>query len=1022
MHHATSISSQGSKGVRVIKKNAKGLTLQSHPSKPWLYFDKNYYILQCIRSNVFLSISDEYQVLQHYVERGANLGLSPNPLFDEPYYRSRYPDIAHDIRIGRWASGFDHFIHVGAAAGNNPTWFFDGGFYQTFNKDLTDDSLRFHGFSDCYTHYLVVGITEMRPAHWTVQLMQTLKEDFAFPLDQAQLCAFISNAGCIPDVFKRAFDYEWMKERYDWDGSVRPDNFMQHYLLNVKAQRLSPSPYFDEAYYLSSDTGIEAAVNCGAYVSGYEHFTRHGINEWRRPFAAFDPHYYFETNMVSTQSGIRSGSPQTPFTHFLNHRRTGLLPISKPLAAGDIPEDMGKGLYERRCALNVARLAELDFTSPTARPDVSIIMVIRNNYEQTANCIVSAAYNTRSSIEVVVFDNASTDDSRNLPSINPQLKYLRAEENLGFTIGVNRAAKVATGRVILLLNNDCELTPGAIDIALKTLEADRSIGAIGAKIIRMHGRLQEGGSLVWRDGTCLGYGRDTDPISGQVSFVRNVDFCSGCFLAITRAVWEGLGGFDEAYAPAYYEETDFCLRVWESGRRVVYDPRIVVWHFEFGSSSIREEPLALMRRNQRYFVSKHRAYLSKCLSPSPAHIERARLRHVAGSRILFIEDLLPEPMKGAGFGRSAIIAKLLAQACGFVSILGLHNNRWPTAVDRDREGRRVEILTGVNVSNINSFFHNRIGVYDIVWVSRTHNLRRLKDWRSACPEFFANMRIVLDTEAIAATRRFAYAQHVNQQADLSEMVADEMEYVDDVDHICVVNELDHKLLLDMLSRRGLNIPISVLGYSVDIQPTLPNFVETTDIVLVGSYSHPNGPNADGLLWFDRFVRPQVLDLPGLQFVIAGNEAARFVRDADLQHDYRVTDNPSDMAEVFRTARVMVAPTRFAAGVPIKVYDAASHGVPVVMTDLLAQQLGWRRDDIAAVPAIPEPMAAAIKKLSLDPAAWQRSQASQVALMQEDCSPTAFETVIRRIIADPMAATNVIPIQVNSKRKTKSRET
>ena len=1016
------IADRDNKGVRVIRTYGKGILLESSPSKPWLYFDNDYYVAQCIKNGIFPPTETDGFYLQHYLDRGARFGLSPNPLFDEQYYRCKYSAIAHDIRIGRWASAFEHFVHVGATAGNDPTWFFDREFYRNLNPDLTDDSLRFHGFSDCYTHYLVVGITEMRPAHWIVQLMRLIKPNFSFPRDQAELCAFVSTDGRIPEVFKLALDYEWMKERYDWDRSVRPDNFIQYYLLNVKAQKLSPSAYFDEAYYRAADIGIENIVNSGVYVSGYEHFTRHGISEWRRPFAAFDPHYYFDTNMTFAQSGANPEPPQSPFIHFLNHRRTSLLPISQPHGASDIPEDTGKGVYERRCALNVARLPELEFNASAVVPDISIIIIVRNNYQQTANCIVSAAYNTKSSIEIVVFDNASTDESRNLPSINPQLKYLHAEENLGFTIGVNRAAKVATGRMILLVNNDCEVTPGAIDIALKTLEADDSIGAVGAKIVRMHGRLQEGGSLVWRDGTCLGYGRDTDPINGQVSFVQNVDFCSGCFLAIMRSVWEEMGGFDEAYAPAYYEETDFCLRVWESGRRVVYNPRIVVWHFEFGSSSIREEPLALMRRNQRYFVSKHRAYLSECFPPSAAHIERARLRHVAGSRILFIEDMVPEPTKGAGFGRSATIAKVLEQACGLVSILGLHNNEWPSFIGGDREGRRVEILTNVNVSNITSFFQNRIGLYDLVWISRTHNLRRLKEWRSACPEFFANLRIVLDTEAIAATRRFAYAQQVNQLADLSDMVAEELEHVEGIDHICVVNELDRKLLLETLSRRGLSIPVSVLGYSASLQPTLPRFGETTDIVLAGSYSHPDGPNADGLLWFDRVVRPLIVDLPGLQFVIAGNEAARFSRNADLHYDYRIIDNPPDMAAVFRTARVMVAPTRFAAGVPIKVYDAASHGVPVVMTDILAQQLGWRRDDIIAVPAVPKLMAAAIKRLSLDPATWYRSQALQTALILEDCNPTAFDAVIRRIIDDPLAAPKVISIQANSKRKTKSRGT
>ena len=117
---------------------------------------------------------------------------------------------------------------------------------------------------------------------------------------------------------------------------------------------------------------------------------------------------------------------------------------------------------------------------------------------------------------------------------------------------------------------------------------------------------------------------------------------------------------------------------------------------------------------------------------------------------------------------------------------------------------------------------------------------------------------------------------------------------------------------------------------------------------------------------------------------------------------------------------MVAPTRFAAGVPIKVYDAASYGVPVVMTDLLADQLGWKHDGIAAAPAVPDLMAAAVKELALNPDAWHRCQSLQAKLVSEDCNPAAFETLIHDIIADPLAATHVIcaPASRNTKKERK----
>jgi GT2 family glycosyltransferase len=983
----------------------KHFPLKSEQSRPWFYFDSQFYIAQCIDRGISPPLGSDDSNLAHYLSSGGRYMLSPNPLFDEEYYRRIYPAVAKEIETGRWSSGFEHFVRAGAIGDLSPIWFFDGSFYKSTHPDLTDENLRFGGFPDRYSHYLLVGITEARAANWIMLALGRIVQESGFPVDRMELSNLLMDGSGLPDIFKPVFDYAWMTEKYSWGRAVRPVNFIRYYLLNVRQQKLSPSPFFDEPYYLSHYPEIDTAVGAGEFSSGYEHFLLHGLNEWRRPFAAFDPRYYADANMAREAP---ANPPLAPFVHFLRNRKRRL-PIAPPLSARDIPEEVGKGLYERRCLLNAPRLGALDFTPPGIVPDVSIIIIARDNYEQTANCIVSAVYNTQATIEVVVFDNASTDETRRLPTINPQIKYLRAAENLGFTIAVNRAAEIATGQMILLLNNDTELTPGAIDTALAVLAEDRSIGAVGAKIVRMHGRLQEGGSIVWRDGSCLGYGRERDPTDGQVNFRQDVDFCSGCFLAVMRAEWEAMGGFDEAYAPAYYEETDFCLRVWERGRRVVYDPRIVIWHYEFGSSSIREEPLALMRRNQRYFAAKHKGFLADCLPPSLAHVERARLRHVTKPRVLFIEDMLPDPTKGMGFVRSAAVARVLEQASGLVSMLGLHNTRWPTALPNDAAGRRVEILTEVNVTNIARFLRERAGLYDVVWLSRTHNLPRLREWRAACPEFFASTRVVLDTEAIAATRRFAYAQQARQKADLAEMVLEELEHLEGIDHICAVNQLDRDLIMDMLERRGLRVPVSVLGQALAMRPDMPAFKETSDIVLVGSYSEPDSPNADALLWFDRAVRPLIGDLPGLRFVIAGSGAARFAAGAGLRHSYHIIDSPPAMADVLRTARLMVAPTRFAAGVPMKVHEAASHGVPVVMTELLATQLGWRRDGIGFARSEPDAMANAVELFACDQKIWQRSQALQAQLVAEDCDGTSFDQTICAVIVDVPVTENMIHV-------------
>jgi GT2 family glycosyltransferase len=979
--------------------NIRLLPLEPSHARPWFYFDQTAYVAECIKLGVSPPLGNTQSFLDHYLERGSKLGLSPNPLFDEDFYCRQHSNVAREIEMGRWTCGFEHFLHIGAMDDLSPTWFFNGVFYRNTNGDLTAESLRFGGFLDSYAHYLHVGITERRAGHWLIQALKTIKPTYEFPLDKENLVALLVDGKRWAEIFKNVLDYGWMKEKYLWGSAVQPSTFIRHYLLHVKTSLLSPSPYFDEPYYLANDAEINGAVAGGTFASGYEHFVLHGMNEWRRPFAGFDPIYYFQKNMVSASDRVGFAMSQSPFTHFLRNRGTRRLPISPPLADADIPEEMGKGLYERRCAINAAKIGDLAFTPPGVIPDVSVLIIARDNFEQTANCIVSAAYSTRANLEVIVFDNGSTDDISKLPLINPHIKYLRAETNLGFTIAVNRAAELATGRIVLLFNNDAELAPGAIDRAVAALEADLTIGAIGGKVIRMHGRLQEGGSIIWRDGTCLGYGRDKDPADGQVNFQQDVDFCSGCFLALRTDYWRELGGLDEAYAPAYYEETDLCVRIWEDGKRVVYDPRIIIWHFEYGTSSIREEPLALMRRNQRYFVRKHERFLSNCLPPAVGNIERARLRHVEQPRILFLEDKLPKPEHGMGFVRSDAISRVLAREAGLLSMAGLHNTSWDARPGVERPGQTIETLTKINVDNIERFFQDRIGVYDVLWLCRTHNLPRLRAWRAACPAFFEGLQIVLDTEAIASARRHGYAQQVGQSANLEEMLFEELEYLDGISHICAVNELDRLMLVDMLDQRRLNVPVSVLGHSIQRKPTVPRFDEAVDIVIAGAFSQPDGPNADGLLWFDEYVRPLLSDMSEFQFVIAGSNAAQFAAAARLKHAYKIVSDPVDMGGVYQKARLMVAPTRFAAGIPMKVHEAASYGVPVAMTDLLARQLGWSTRGIASATTDPLELAGLVKTLASNRIAWDIAQRTQLSLVEKDCDPADFEARIRRIVGD-----------------------
>ena len=155
------------------------------------------------------------------------------------------------------------------------------------------------------------------------------------------------------------------------------------------------------------------------------------------------------------------------------------------------------------------------------------------------------------------------------------------------------------------------------------------------KIIRTNGLLQEAGSIIWNEGTTIGYIRDASPLAAEANFVRDVDYCSAVFLLCRTDLVLELGGFDEAFAPAYFEDADLCVRMIGEGCRIVYDPRSAVHHLEFGSASTSEVAMALMRRGKRIFKRRHKAFLDTRPDFAPSNKALSRRGSRARNRLCF---------------------------------------------------------------------------------------------------------------------------------------------------------------------------------------------------------------------------------------------------------------------------------------------------------------------------------------------------------------------------------------------------
>jgi GT2 family glycosyltransferase len=257
----------------------------------------------------------------------------------------------------------------------------------------------------------------------------------------------------------------------------------------------------------------------------------------------------------------------------------------------------------------------------------SILIPVLDRVENLAACLLSLGRLTAPTFEAVVVANGTSEDALvGLP--DPEsLVLVRSPVNLGFGGGCNWGARVARGRYVVVLNDDTEVEPGWLEALVAVAQSDPRIGAVGSRLLDPDGTLQEAGSVLWSDAGTHQVGRGLPPGSAAYGRVRDVDYCSGCGLLVTREAWDEVGGFDEAFFPGYFEDVDLCLSLRNCGYRVVYAPTARLRHLGGGSTDPAQRSAAAVR-NGRRFIAKWSPALAD-YAPQPAG--RGRDRAIAAA-------------------------------------------------------------------------------------------------------------------------------------------------------------------------------------------------------------------------------------------------------------------------------------------------------------------------------------------------------------------------------------------------------
>jgi GT2 family glycosyltransferase len=255
-------------------------------------------------------------------------------------------------------------------------------------------------------------------------------------------------------------------------------------------------------------------------------------------------------------------------------------------------------------APNVIRFPEV------ARPDVTVVMLTYNRWDLTKEALRLLAEVTEPRYELVIVDNASTDGTLDQLSQVSGARTLRNPRNLGFGPATNQGAAMARGRYLLLLNSDAWVRPGWLEPLVYVADSDPGVAAVASKLLYPDGRLQEAGSIVWRDARVRQYGDGDLPNRPEYNFRRTVDYASAACLLVRRSAFIAVGGFDPRFAPVYFEDVDLCLALAAGPGRVVYQPRSVVEHVR-GASSNGGVQGTRIERNRRRLRARWRAVLDR---------------------------------------------------------------------------------------------------------------------------------------------------------------------------------------------------------------------------------------------------------------------------------------------------------------------------------------------------------------------------------------------------------------------------
>ncbi|MCR4924797.1 MAG: glycosyltransferase [Clostridiales bacterium] len=626
-------------------------------------------------------------------------------------------------------------------------------------------------------------------------------------------------------------------------------------------------------------------------------------------------------------------------------------------------------------------------------PVVSIIIPVYNQFAYTYNCLKAIKDHSGAEIpyEVIVADDKSSDQTKNLETVAPGLTVIHNKSNLRFLKNCNNAAKHAKGKYILFLNNDTQVQDNWLKPLVDLIESDKKIGMVGSKLIYPDGVLQEAGGILWKDGSAWNYGNKQNPTLPEFNYVKEADYISGASIMIRSDLWNEIGGFDERFCPAYCEDSDLAFEVRKHGYRVMYQPASVVVHFE-GASNGTDTTTGQKKYqvvNMEKFYNKWKDVLDSEHFENGQNVFLARDRSCAKKHILVVNDIVPTFDKDAGSKTVYQYLKMFV-AKGY-SVKYVADNFFlaePYTTCLQQMG--VEVLGGAwYAQNFWNWFDKIGDCIDVVYLNRPHisvkYIDKIAERKGPKVVYYGHdlhyLRLLREYE-LTGDKKYLSESDYYKKIEFSVMrKADVCHYPSQVEIDAIHNEdssINAKAINAYVYDRFLN--------DLDF-----DCAKRKGILFVGGFGHR--PNVDAVLWFASEVYPVIRKKAKIPFYIVGSKPTQEILNLD-GNGIIVKGFVSDeeLANLYRSCKLVVVPLRYGAGVKGKVVEALYNGMPIVTTSVGAEGIPGISNVVEIKDSVQAFASSVIKLYENDKKLVEMSRAAQALIKKHFSAAAAWKLI------------------------------